>query len=194
MKRSAMKRAGPRKCKACRQTFQPRNTMQVACGPACALQFAQQLRVREEARQLRIQRVETKAKLKSRSDWLHEAQAAVNRYVRLRDAAHPCVSCDRPATWKGQWHASHFRSVGAATSVRFHLWNIHKACSICNNHLSGNLIEYEPRLRERIGHARVDWLRTQNHRATYTVEYLSRLKRVMLKKANRLRKRLEESS
>jgi hypothetical protein len=128
-------------------------------------------------------------KFKSRSDWLKEAQTAVNKYVRLRDSHLGCVSCDKPATWDGQWHGSHFRSVGAASSIRFNLWNIHKSCSICNNWKSGNLSEYEPRLIEKIGKDKVDWLRSQNQLVSYSIDYLKRLKQVFHKRASRLEKR-----
>jgi len=101
------------------------------------------------------------------------------------------VSCDKPATWDGQWHASHFRSVGAASAVRFNLWNIHKACSVCNNWKSGNLSEYEPRLTIKIGADKVEWLRTQNQVISYSVNYLTRIKTVFAKKAKRLQTRLQ---
>jgi hypothetical protein len=125
--------------------------------------------------------------LKSKAHHAKDAQTAVNKYVRLRDAHLGCVSCDKPASWDGQWHASHFRSVGAATSVRFHLWNIHKSCSVCNSWKSGNLSEYEPRLREKIGPEKVDWLRTQNHLSAYSGEYLKRLKAIFTKRAKRFK-------
>jgi hypothetical protein len=94
---------------------------------------------------------ERREKLKSRADYMREAQAEVNAYVRLRDANLGCVSCEKPATWQGQWHASHFRSVGSSPHLRFDMRNIHKACSVCNNHLSGNIINYRPELIRRIG-------------------------------------------
>lgn len=172
-------------CQICKRPFRRMNSLQTACGIRCAAKVAPRAR-KEAARAIR----ERREALKPRSKWLQEAQAVVNRYVRLRDAGLPCVSCDRPATWPGQWHASHFRSTAAASAVRFHLWNVHKSCSICNNWKSGNLSEYEPRLRERIGNERVDWLRTQNQRAEYSVEYLRRLKRVFARRANRLQRRL----
>ena len=31
---------------------------------------------------------------------------------------------------------------GAMPSLRFNTHNVHKQCSACNNHLSGNMIEY----------------------------------------------------
>lgn len=177
-----------KKCKVCRTEFTPTKPMQAVCGIGCAVTLASDKRARQERNKALADRKLTKAKLqklKTRTQWAAEAQKEVNRYVRLRDMHLGCVSCDKPATWDGQWHASHFRSVGAASAVRFNLWNIHKSCSICNNWKSGNLSEYEPRLREKIGAEKVDWLRTQNQIVNYSIEYLKRLKEVMNKKANR---------
>ena len=172
-------------CSQCAMPFMRRTTLHRVCSPLCA--------VRSVRAQKKAERADTKRRkeaAKTRSQWLKEAQEVVNRYVRLRDAKLGCVSCDKPATWGGQWHASHFRSVGAASAVRFNLWNIHKACSICNNWKSGNLSEYEPRLRERIGAEKVDWLRTQNQRADFQIEYLKRLKVVFARRVKRMEKRL----
>ena len=137
----------------------------------------------------KVERASIKARkeaIKPRAKWLAECQAIVNKIVRLRDAHQGCCSCDRPSTWDGQWHASHLRSVGAASAVRFHLWNIHKGCSICNNHLSGNLSEYLPRVRARIGDDKVDWLYAQNKVTSYDINYLKRFKAVMSKKLKRM--------
>ena len=177
-----------RKCKVCRIEYTPTKPMQTVCSHECALSLAISTRAKAEKVALVKDKRETKqklAKLKTKAQWAKEAQAEVNRYVRLRDAALGCVSCDKPASWQGQWHASHFRSVGAATSVRFNLWNIHKSCSVCNNWKSGNLSEYEPRLREKIGPEKVDWLRTQNQLSAYSVEYLERLKNIFKKRSKR---------
>ena len=177
-----------KKCKVCRTEFTPSKPMQCVCGLQCALSLASSAKAKRERSQASQERNETKAKLeklKSRADWAREAQAEVNRYVRYRDMHLGCVSCDKPATWDGQWHASHFRSVGAASAVRFNLWNIHKSCSVCNNWKSGNLSDYEPRLRAKIGDAKVDWLRTQNHVVSYSVDYLKRVKKVFAKKSKR---------
>jgi hypothetical protein len=164
----------------------------MACSPACAMEFARGLRIKTEKAAVSVLRREVataRLTVKTRRQWLSECQVIVNRYVRLRDRDRPCCSCDRPASWGGQWHASHLRSVGAASAVRFHLWNIHKACSICNNHLSGNLAEYLPRIRAHLGDNKVDWLYAQNSRAGHGIEYLKRLKAVMGKKLRRLEKR-----
>jgi hypothetical protein len=131
-----------------------------------------------------------KVKNKSKKDWEDDLQVIVNKYVRLRDRDLGCCSCDRTETWQGQWHASHFRSRGAASGLRYHLWNIHKSCSICNHHKSGNLEGYRPRLIEKIGQDKVDWLYTQNGVTRYDVEYLERFIKVMRKKVKRLEDRL----
>lgn len=140
----------------------------------------------------RVEKAETRRRkeaAKPRAKWLSECQDIINKIVRLRDKRLGCCSCDRGPEWDGQWHASHLRSVGAASAVRFHLWNIHKGCSICNKHLSGNLAEYLPRIRARIGDEKVDWLYTQNQLVKHDIEYLKKFKRVMGKRLRRMEKR-----
>ena len=182
-----------RRCKVCRAEFTPRLPMAVVCSMDCAKSLAISVRGKLENQQAIRERKADKVrreKLKSRADHAREAQAAVNKYIRIRDAESGCVSCDRPAAWDGQWHASHFRSVGAASQLRFNLWNIHKSCSICNNWKSGNIIEYEPRLIEKIGADKVKWLREQNQPAGHSIEYMQRVKAIFTKKARRALKRL----
>ncbi len=153
---------------------------------------AERKRLKQERIAARVEKAEIRRRkdaAKPRAKWLSECQDIINKIVRLRDKHLGCCSCDRGPEWDGQWHASHLRSVGAASAVRFHLWNIHKGCSICNNHLSGNLAEYLPRIRERIGDEKVDWLYTQNQVVTHDIEYLKKFKRVMGKRLRRMEKR-----
>lgn len=181
------------KNKECRAEFMPARPLQSACSVPCAIAMTNASKEKARAEKVRKERSEhrqAKARIKPRAKWLKEAEAVVNRYVRLRDAHLGCVSCDKPATWSGQWHASHLRSVGSSSATRFHLWNIHKSCSICNTHLSANLSEYLPRLRARIGDEKVDWLYTQNQPVTHSIEYAARLKRIFAKRCRILEKRL----
>ena len=180
------------KCKHCGTAFERFDMRKTWCSPECGALLA--LNALEKARKAKAakEKSEDKAKLvklEGRPYWLKRAETAVNRYVRARDKFKGCISCSKPATWDGQWHASHFRSVGAASSVRYHLWNVNKACWICNKHHSGNLAEYGPRLVALIGQQRVDWLKAQNGRADYSIEYLQRLTKVMNRKALRQEKR-----
>ena len=132
-----------------------------------------------------------KAELKTTSQWLKELQKLVNKYVRLRDISDGCISCDKSSDWHGQWHASHFYPRGRAASVRFNLWNIHKSCSICNDHLSGNLTEYKPRLVYKIGQDRFNAIESK-HRdvVSYDIPYIRKGIKVAKRAIKRLEKRL----
>ena len=178
----------PRKCKACKHPFMPARSTQVACGIDCAMQLAHERKVKlAECDRLNTVRKDRarKEKLKSLSQLAKEAEREVNRYVRARDFKEGCISCDKPPTWQGQWHASHFRSVGSAKQLRFNLWNINKSCSVCNNWKSGNIGEYAPRLLQKIGPEKYQFLVAQKGCRKYNREYLERLKRVFSRKARR---------
>jgi len=183
--------AKPKKCKSCRVEFMPARALQSVCGPKCATTLALKTKDKREAQAKSAERKATRAareKIKTRGEHLLELQVAVNAYVRLRDAADPCISCDRPATWDGQWHASHYRSVGSNPGWRFNLFNIHRSCSICNAWKSGNLTEYRPRLIAKIGLERVEMLERESPVRKYDIEYLKRLKRIFREKARRIKK------
>lgn len=145
-------------------------------------------RVKEKA--ARAKHKAAKERVKSKSKWLSELQSLVNKYVRLRDAKEGCISCDKPATWSGQWHASHYYSRGHSSSLRFNLWNIHKSCSVCNSHLSGNIGEYTPRLIEKIGQGKYDQLeRHKSDIANYDIEWIKRAIKVARKGIKRIESR-----
>lgn len=117
---------------------------------------------------------EARKSLKNRSDYLREAQTIFNKYIRLRDWDKPCISCGRYHT--GQYHAGHYRTVGSNPSLRFNELNVHKQCAPCNNHLSGNIIEYRKGLIERIGITNVDFLEGNHKPNKYTIEEIEEIK------------------
>ncbi|MEW4396412.1 recombination protein NinG [Pseudomonas paraeruginosa] len=171
----------PRKCQnpACGKEFIPQRLGQCVCSPACALAIkdkhskpARKAIADRERREIKVR----KERLKSRADHLKECQAIFNQYIRLRDADKPCVSCGRPATWDGQWHASHYRSVGSTPALRFNPLNVHRACSICNSHLSGNIMGYRPELVRRIGEEAVLALEGPHEPLKLTIEDIKALK------------------
>lgn len=172
----------PRKCQnpKCGQEFTPRfSSTQKVCSPACALAIkdrhakpARKAIADRNSREIKAR----KEKLKSRAEHLKECQAIFNQYIRLRDADKPCVSCGRPATWDGQWHASHYRSVGSTPALRFNPLNVHRACSICNSHLSGNIMGYRPELVRRIGEEAVLALEGPHEPLKLTIEDIKALK------------------
>ena len=179
-----MGRKRPKTCKQCGVEFTPSRPLQSVCDFKCALASSREKAIVEAAR-IEAKRIrERKVELKPRSKWLQEAQAAVNQYVRLRDAHLPCISCQRHHT--GQYHAGHYRSVGAMPSLRFNLWNIHKQDSACNAQLSGNLIEYRINLVKKLGIERVQWLEGPHPVRSFDIVYLRRIRKIFTRRAKHL--------
>ena len=148
---------------------------------------------KSKASKERAERKELKArkeKLKSRGDYARETQAVFNKYIRLRDHNLPCISCGR--YHEGQYHAGHYRTVGGNPELRFEELNCHKQCSVCNNHKSGNIVEYRINLIKRIGSVRLEWLEGPHEPAKYTIDDLKEIKAKYRTLANELKKELDQ--
>jgi len=198
-----LKQPKPRKCKICPEKFIPRNSLQTVCSPKCAIQLANHLSERKKKRQEKLQRDELrirKEKLKTKSDWAKEAQIAVNRYIFWRDFGRPCIACGKPLNYGvrgGAVDASHYRSRGSASHLRYNVLNIHAGCVRCNRELSGNLIPFRINLIERIGANRVESLEYDNTPRKFDIEYLKRVKAIFTRRARhfeKLRKRHLEAA
>lgn len=147
------------KCKHCKAPATLKIQMANYCSVDCAYKRARQLQDRakeEKERKAKQEHRQRKESLKSRSEWLRQAQTVFNQYIRMRDDKEPCISCQRHH--QGQYHAGHYLTVGACPELRFNELNVHKQCSACNNHLSGNLINYRINLINKIGLAEVEKL------------------------------------
>lgn len=192
------KQPRPKKCsvKTCRASFVPKVSFQSWCSPDCAVVIARDKQEKKRKSLASIERREIKVrkeKLKSRADHLREAQAAVNEYVRLRDAHLPCISCDSMPNDSdlitgSRWDAGHYRSVGACPELRFEPLNIHRQCVKCNRNLSGNAVEYRIRLVLRIGAETVAWLEGPHEPRKYTVEEIKTIKAEYRAKTRELKK------
>lgn len=153
-----------KKCKSCEVVFQPERQLQQTCSVQCAIDLVNKKKKQKLDKEYR----EKKAKLKTRREWLKEAQQAFNSWIRYRDKDEPCISCQRHH--KGQYHAGHYRSVGSCPELRFEELNNHKQCSMCNSHLSGNLIEYRKNLLVKIGKDKLEWLEGNHPSKHYSIE------------------------
>lgn len=151
-------------CKICKVKFIPSRPLQAVCSPNCAYEHSKIARVKIDKKE----RKEAKLKLKTKSQWLSETQAVVNKYINLRDKDESCISCGRFHT--GRYHAGHYKTVKAHPELRFNEQNIHKQCAPCNLHLSGNIINYRINLIKKIGLASVEELEGNHPPAKYTVE------------------------
>ncbi|MBI6944044.1 recombination protein NinG [Pseudomonas putida] len=177
--RVALKEVKQKTCKACGTKFRPSLSTQKACGVKCALELAKQPANQQvarkaiadrERREIQVQ----KQKLKSRADYMREDQTAFNQWVRLRDDGLPCISCGRHH--EGQYHAGHYRTVGANPELRFEPLNVHKQCAPCNNHKSGDIVNYRINLVHRIGADGVEFIEGPHEAKRYTIDDLKAIK------------------
>lgn len=159
-----------RKCKTCGEWFHPQYANIWWCSPEHGAIYALELRARQKVKETanrikaekecekagRKRRQERRQAVKPLSYFRNQAQQAFNEFIRYRDRHLPCISCGRHHD--GQYHAGHFRTTGANPELRFNEDNCHRQCAPCNNHLSGNLINYRPALIRKIGQARFDEL------------------------------------
>lgn len=167
---------GPRqrKCKCCGASFVPFG-IQSWCGPECGYKLSQVAVAKKKAKEQRQERAEAKAKLKTRADWLREAQAAINSWVRLvRDADKPCISCGRQH--EGKYDCGHYLSRGAHPNLAFVENNLAKQCVPCNQYLSGNQIRFRKGLIARIGLEAVETLESDNEPRKYSISDLQAIK------------------
>lgn len=176
------------KCKECGAYYVKFQSTQQVCSVKCAMAMSKRKAEAKRKQADKAERRERKArleKLKSRRDYEKDLQKEFNKFIRLRDRDLPCISCGR--YHQGQWHAGHYRSVGACPELRFNEDNVHKQCSVCNNHKSGNAIEYRIGLVERIGLERVEFLERKDHPPLkLTIEEIKELIKVYRAKCKEL--------
>ncbi|WP_392564336.1 recombination protein NinG [Orbus wheelerorum] len=174
----------PKKCqnKACGKEFIPARIGQIACCQNCAFivinspgNKIKERVSRDLAKAARAERKKQKDSVKTLAEHLKKAQTIFNSFIRERDKNEPCISC---GTMKQdiQYHAGHFKSVGAHRELRFNELNCHKQCSRCNNYLSGNMNAYRENLIHKIGIENVEWLERQHEPKKYTIEEIKQIK------------------
>ena len=143
-----------KKCRVCKQAFTPTySSLQATCTkPQCLIEWGRITERKKAKREIKRMR----ENIKSVSQYRRELQKVFNEFIRLRDRNEPCISCGKPLPAK--YDAGHFYSVGSYPNLRFNEDNVHAQCVTCNQHLHGNLLEYAPRLTERIGFERASKL------------------------------------
>jgi hypothetical protein len=184
----------PKACKVCRETFTPTRRMQKVCGGHCALSLVHTERARALKREAAIDRKadrERKAKLKTRSDWVKEAQREFNAYIRARDAGRLCICCDLPLTAGdvgGKFDCGHYRSVGSAPHLRFEENNAHGQRKQCNRWGAGRAVDYRLGLIARIGRPAVEALEADQAARHYSIDDLKAIKATYTAKRRELEK------
>ena len=186
------------KCKVCGATRSQRqiDRMNPCCESIdCQVTYSMQSKQQAKGKKLadKAWRAETAARrkaAKSKGEWAKEAQREFNRFIRLRDSDDVCISCGRHHS--GQYHAGHYKTVGANPELRFNELNCHKQCAPCNNHLSGNIVNYRVRLIDKIGQDNVDFIEGPHEPMKYIIKDLERIKLKYKVQADELEKRINQ--
>lgn len=164
------------------------------CGRECVFKQMQhdddqdvKRRQKEERKKDAIKR----DKLKSRSDWMKDAQTAFNRFIRERDKDKPCICCGKPLAESaigGGFDCGHYRSVGSAPQLRFMPENAHGQRKQCNRYGGGRAVDYRIGLIARLGLCAVEALETDNAPRKYTIDDLKAIKAEYMAKLKQLKR------
>ena len=164
-----------KRCKCCKQMFEPSRPMQSVCSPLCAHSYAMQAKEKLNRKADK----ERREKLKTRRDYINEAQTAFNAYIRQRDYGKPCICCGLAlgnASVGGGFDAGHYRSVGSAPHLRFDDRNCHGQRKQCNRYGAGRAVDYRIGLIARIGLEDVEALEADNAPAKWSIDELKAIK------------------
>lgn len=140
----------------------------------------------------------TRERLKTRSEWIKDAQVEFNKFIRIRDKDLPCISCGRfdyeieDRFTGGKWDAGHFKTRGGFPELRFTEDNCHRQCKSCNQpgpiKATKVQIQYRKNLVANIGLRRVEILEGPNIIPKWTIEELKEIKLYYREKAKSLSK------
>lgn len=187
-----------RRCKICREWFHCKDFRIWWCCPEHGAKYALEKQAVERERKKKKETQQERQSLKIRKlsvkplSYFHkQAQKAFNEFIRARDSNEPCISCGR--FHDGQWHAGHYRTVGASPETRYNETNCHKQCAPCNNHLSGNIENYTPNLINKIGEDAFDRLMGSHPLKKWTMEELQELAAHYRQKTRELIRQSEET-
>lgn len=176
-------------CRVCKSKFQPVRAVQPTCDNFdCKLEYGLLMVAKSKAAKAKKDaqdHKQAKDKAKTARDYLPLAQAAFNKFIRLRDADRPCISC---GITYGKWNAGHYRSVGSNPALRFEPLNNHKQCVQCNQSKSGNAVEYRIGLIARIGIEAVEWLEGPHEPKKYTIDDLKQIRTTYTRMAKEMSK------
>ena len=175
-----------RKCKYCGEYV--RGWISVPAGTFCnyehAIEFANQPKIKKATEKKLHAERKKNFRDNDRGYWLEKAQGSFNAWVRARDKGLPCISCGKPDNGDVR-HASHFKSRGANSFLRYHPMNVNASCVKCNVYNSGALDGYTLGIIEKYGIEALEYLNTASRVKRYDISYLKRLDTVCRKLAKR---------
>ena len=193
LQRSLKQKMKIRLCNNCRKKVATQDALmsqlKAFCCYECLKSYSSKNAEKIIAKERRVQDRKTKEKLKTRGDWMKEAQAAVNAYIRWRDRDKGCISCGTSLIQEstgGGYDAGHYLSRGAHPNKRFRLDNIFGQCKRCNRYMSGNVSNMRIGIIQRHSQEFLDRIETCQHNPRIDIDYLKRIKKIFTKRLKAL--------
>lgn len=144
-----------RKCKTkgCTNEFIQYNSLTNLC-VTCAIEKSKKIvakNYRFEEKKWKERKKVLKEKTKTVTDYRADARYWFQRWIRIRDLGNTCISCNTPLKDIRDYDAGHYYNAKNYPTLLFNELNVSGQCKFCNDHLSGNLIEYRKGLLKRYG-------------------------------------------
>ena len=193
------------RCQFCNSLYKPARPMQpgrVCNSIDCQMSFVEREREKQRKSKAKAERIAgiadrktirlRKEQLKTRSEYMKDAQIAFNAYIRERDKGKLCICCANPlssGSVGGEYDCGHYRSVGSAPHLRFDERNAHAQRKQCNRWGAGRAVDYRQGLIARIGKEAVEALEADNDQRHWTKEELIEIRDKYRKKAKELKSR-----
>jgi hypothetical protein len=169
------------RCKNCKEKFEPVKFLQKYClKDECIRVFVE--KTKEKAWKEKKQKMQQE--LETVQDYIKMTQIIFNKYIRLRDKGQVCISCQKKPLKE---NCGHFFNANNHWNVRFSELNCHLQCEHCNTYLSGNLIEYQRNLINKIGIENYNELEAEARKTRkFTKEDLKEIIEIYKKKIKQL--------
>ena len=186
-KKKKVKKLKKKLCRACKEEFQPVNSLHITCKLKCAIDYT---KIKHDRKYKILEKRNHKAHNKRKKEvkplkhWVDYTQRVFNNFIVQRDIDEPCFTCRKYN--RIAFHAGHMKTTKSRPDLRFNEDNCFKQCSYCNVHLSGNIQEYTSNLIKKIGQERFDALIPVNLH-TYTVEELKLIRKKYNQKIKKLK-------
>jgi hypothetical protein len=166
--------------------------MQSIC-VSCAINKAKLAIKKEYTIKEKQKKIELKNKLKTITDYKKDARYWFQRWIRIRDLGKSCISCNTILSAINKYDAGHYYSASGTPQLLFNEFNCNGQCVFCNQHKSGNLIEYRKGLINRYGIDSLldlETLADDKSKRTHTKEYYIEIESIYKLKCKNLEKSL----
>jgi hypothetical protein len=183
-----VKKLKEKRCKQCSEYFPPVRPLQSVCSLKCSIELGRKKTEEKEKREWNKRKKEGLEKLKTVTEYEHNARRVFQMWVRERDKALPCISCG--CNTSPQFDGGHYFKAEIYSGLIFNEDNCWKQCCRCNRDLHGNESNYRIGLVKRIGEDRVNWLEENKDRLRtlkFSKEELIEIKKKYLLKIKELK-------